>query len=152
MLSRVDVLRLYLGRDGVVPQLEGRSQVAVIEELLRVLVRGSRGLDFEVLRAGLLAREAAGSTFVGDGVACPHVHTPLVSRLMTVVGVAPEPVAFGDGGMARIFVLTLSPRRMNCPYMQFITAMLTQLRSVRRREAILGAQDGRLIRRILLES
>lgn len=151
-LTRKEVLALYLTQDVLLPCVRGRSQVAVIEELLGHLVAQHRELDFEVLRAALLEREASGSTFLGEGVACPHVHTPLVKRLMTVVGVSPEPVVFGEGNQAQIFVLTLSPRQMNSPYMSFITAVLTQLRSVRRREAILMAQDGAAMQRIFLDS
>jgi nitrogen PTS system EIIA component len=62
---------------GIVYRLDGKDKAGV----LRALVESMRlpdGLDREFLYRVLLAREALGSTGIGDGIALPHVRNPIV--------------------------------------------------------------------------
>ncbi len=72
------------------------------------------GEDPEMLVDVMLAREAAGSTAVGDGIAIPHVRAPIVRN-----GVAPaialctlvQPIGFGarDGKPVHTLFLLVTP-------------------------------------------
>jgi len=90
---------------------------ATREEVLREAV--SRlplpdGTDAEDLLAVLLARETAGSTAIGDGVAIPHVRMPIVLDVEeAVVGLCflAEPVDFGapDGKPVTVLFTLVTP-------------------------------------------
>jgi len=64
----------------------------------------------DILKA-VLAREEAGSTGLGGGVALPHSKTPAVSAPALVLTVSPEGVDFDslDGRPVQVFVLILTP-------------------------------------------
>ncbi len=75
--------------------------------------------------AQVLQREAAMSTAVHSGIACPHARTAEVERLVCAVGLHPDGVPFGapDGTPSRVIVLTLSPADQPSPYLEFISAV-----------------------------
>ena len=88
-------------------------------------------------------------TGVGFGVACPHARTETVDSLICAIGIAETPIDFSDdddGKACRIIILTLTPDTANSPYMTFITAVLTILRSEERRNAVLNAPNAVAIR------
>jgi PTS system nitrogen regulatory IIA component len=72
------------------------------------------GVDRDFLFRVLLAREALGSTAVGDGVAIPHVRSPVVlhiARPAVHLSYLARPIDFGapDGRPVHILFLALSP-------------------------------------------
>jgi PTS system nitrogen regulatory IIA component len=87
------------------------------ESVLRTVVSALRlpdGVDREFLFRVLLAREALGSTAVGDGVAIPHVRSPVVlhiDRPAVHLSYLARPIDFGapDGQPVHILFLSLSP-------------------------------------------
>jgi len=87
------------------------------ESVLRAVVSALMlpdGVDREFLVRVLLAREALGSTAVGDGIAIPHVRSPVVlriSRPAVHLSYLARPVDFGapDGRPVHILFLALSP-------------------------------------------
>ena len=87
------------------------------ESVLRAVVSSLRlpvGVDQEFLFRVLLAREALGSTAVGDGVAIPHVRSPVVlhiARPAVHLSYLARPIDFGapDGRPVHILFLALSP-------------------------------------------
>lgn len=62
---------------GIVYRLEGSDQAAVLRAVVDTL-KLPEEVDREFLYQVLLAREALGSTGIGDGIAIPHVRNPVV--------------------------------------------------------------------------
>ena len=52
--------------------LQATTKEAVIDEMINSLVDNGVVTDFDVFKAGIMAREAQTSTGLGDGIAMPH--------------------------------------------------------------------------------
>ncbi len=102
-----------LSLGGVHEGLAATDRAAAIRAAVSLLPLGA-GADPEMLVEVMLAREAAGSTAVGDGIAIPHVRAPIVQH-----GVQPaialctllQPVDFGarDGKPVHTLFLLATP-------------------------------------------
>jgi nitrogen PTS system EIIA component len=102
-----------LALGGVHEGVTGTDREAAIRAAVERLPLGP-GADREMLVEVMLAREAAGSTAVGDGIAIPHVRAPVVQN-----GVQPavalctlaRPVDFGarDGKPVHTLFLLVTP-------------------------------------------
>ncbi len=62
---------------GIFYRLDGRDKPSVLHALVNIM-RLPESVDREFLFQVLLAREALGSTGIGDGIAIPHVRNPIV--------------------------------------------------------------------------
>jgi PTS system nitrogen regulatory IIA component len=69
-----------LAAGGVVHDLPGSDKTAVLRALVGVM-RLPEGVDRDFLLSVLEAREALGSTGIGDGIAIPHPRNPIVLRV-----------------------------------------------------------------------
>ncbi len=67
-----------LARGGVHHDVPGDDRAAVLRAVVERLPLPDGGADRDFLLDMLLAREAQGSTGVGDGIALPHVRNPVV--------------------------------------------------------------------------
>jgi PTS system nitrogen regulatory IIA component len=92
---------------GIVYRLSGRDK----ETVLRALVEAMRlpdEVDRDFLFRVLLAREAMGSTGVGDGIAIPHVRNPVVlhvQRPSICLCFLDKPIEFGALDRQPVFAL-----------------------------------------------
>ncbi len=139
--------------NNIILRLNATDRDGVVKELLFRLKEGGYLSDIQAAEEEVLRREEVMPTGVGYGVACPHARTPTVKSLVCAIGITKVGVDFSadeEGRGCRIIVLTLTPDEENSPYMTFITAMLTALRSPARREALLNAEDAPGIRKALL--
>lgn len=66
-----------LNTGGIAYRLGGRDQASVLRAIVDTL-KLPEEVDREFLYQVLLAREALGSTGIGDGIAIPHVRNPVV--------------------------------------------------------------------------
>lgn len=73
----VPPLSVLLAAGGVHHDVTGRDKAAVLREIVRRLPLPPE-IDREFLVTTLEAREAMGSTGIGDGIAIPHVRNPIV--------------------------------------------------------------------------
>jgi PTS system nitrogen regulatory IIA component len=69
-----------LQRGGAYRGVKGKSKNEVLHEVVRYLPLPSE-IDREFLATVLEAREAMGSTGIGDGIAIPHVRNPIVLHI-----------------------------------------------------------------------
>ena len=124
-----------------------------MHELLTRLQQLGYLTDLKRAEEEVLYREQVMPTGVGSGVACPHTRTNTVTSLVCAIGITKEPVDFStdeEGRGCRIILLTLTPDTPGSPYMTFITAALTVLRSEQTRQAILSAPTAAAIKKALL--
>lgn len=91
----------------------GDDKLTVLKNVVN-LIKLPPGLDPEFLLQVLLAREALGTTAIGDGIAIPHVRNPiLLDRPPSAITLCflKRPVDFGalDGLPVRILFMLTSP-------------------------------------------
>ncbi len=150
--ARVAVLNRYVQEKAIIHRLKSTTRDEIIHELtMRLHEIGSLNYP-QLVEAEVLHREQIMQTGVGSGVACPHTRTDAVKQLTCAIGITEAPVQFSDeeeGKDCRIIILTLTPDAPGTPYMTFITAILTSLRSERRRAAILEAPSAADIKKAL---
>lgn len=83
---------------GVYYRISGTDKASVLHAVVDVM-KLPEEVDREFLYQVLLAREAMGSTGIGDGIAIPHVRNPIVlhlSRPMVTLCFLEQPVEFGS--------------------------------------------------------
>lgn len=101
-----------LSAGGVHQDVGGRDKPTVLREIVRRLPLPEE-IDREFLAMTLEAREAMGSTGIGDGIAIPHVRNPVVLHVRATVTLCflEQPVDFGalDGLPVRTIFSLVSP-------------------------------------------
>ena len=98
---------------GVYYRIGGADKASVLRAVVDTM-KLPEEVDREFLYQVLLAREALGSTGIGDGIAIPHVRNPIVlhlSRPMVTLCFLDHPVDFGalDGQPATTLFTLISP-------------------------------------------
>jgi PTS system nitrogen regulatory IIA component len=98
---------------GVHYRVGGTDKATVLRAVVD-LMKLPEEVDSEFLYQVLLAREALGSTGVGDGIAIPHVRNPIVlhlSKPMVTLSFLERPVDFGamDGQPVTTLFTLISP-------------------------------------------
>jgi PTS system nitrogen regulatory IIA component len=131
-------LSALLAEGGVHRDVGGASKEEVLREVVRVLPLPN-DVDREFLATVLEAREAMGSTGIGNGIAIPHVRNPIllhVTRPFVSLCLLRHPVEFGavDGlPVSTLFVL-VSP---NIPvHLQILAKLSFVLRDVELRRLL----------------
>jgi mannitol/fructose-specific phosphotransferase system IIA component (Ntr-type) len=79
--------------------------VAALVEALPLPATGAP--ERAAIRAAVLAREAAGSTVIGNGVAIPHARIPLLPRTVMAAGRAARPIEFGSADVKPVSLVFL---------------------------------------------
>lgn len=102
-----------LAAGGIVHGLPGRDKDAVLRHLVESMPLPV-DVDPDFLHSVLLAREALGSTAVGDGVAVPHPRSPILLRVPTALVTLcflETPIDFGalDGQPVHVLFSVISP-------------------------------------------
>ena len=102
-----------LAAGGVHHGLPGSTRDEVLREAVSRLPL-PEGSDAEDLLAFLLARETAGSSAIGDGIAIPHVRAPIVldvDEALVSLSFLAAPVDFGasDGRPVTVLVTMVTP-------------------------------------------
>lgn len=98
---------------GIFCSVPGNDKLSVLENLVANL-RLPPQVDPEFLLQVLLAREALGTTAIGDGIAIPHVRNPILVNLPSpaiTLSFLQQPVDFGalDNKPVEIVFMLISP-------------------------------------------
>jgi nitrogen PTS system EIIA component len=98
---------------GVYYRIGGQDKASVLRSVVDTM-KLPEEVDREFLYQVLLAREALGSTGIGDGIAIPHVRNPIVlhlSRPMVTLCFLERPIDFGamDGQPVTTLFTLISP-------------------------------------------
>lgn len=105
--EQVPRLSEALENGGIHYGLEGADKQAALRSLVGVLPLGD-GVDRELLLQLFLAREESASTAIGDGIAIPHVRSPIVlddSRPAITLAFLSNPIEFGSLDGKPVFAL-----------------------------------------------
>jgi Kef-type K+ transport system membrane component KefB/mannitol/fructose-specific phosphotransferase system IIA component (Ntr-type) len=145
-----------LSPSAVAIRLEGTTKEEILMELVGLLVRSGQ-LAYEIrgeILKSLLEREAIMSTGMQDGIAIPHVKTEAVKDMVTAFGVKKEGVEFGslDKKPSNIFILTLSPKSLSEPYLQYMAEISKSLIDEKRRNEVLSCKTSQELHDLLISN
>ena len=106
-------LREAVQAGGIYYRIGGTDKRSVLHQVVETM-RLPEEVDREFLFQILMAREALGSTGVGDGIAIPHVRNPVILHLqrpMVTVCFLEQPVDFDalDGAPVNVLFTLISP-------------------------------------------
>lgn len=109
----VPLLSELLRAGGIFNDIGGRTKAEVLREFVERLPLGPEQ-DRAFLLSVLEAREAMGSTGIGDGIAIPHVRNPIVlqiDRPFVTLGLLRHAIEFGsmDGRPVHALFMVVSP-------------------------------------------
>jgi nitrogen PTS system EIIA component len=111
---RLPLLSEALEAGGVHCGVPGTDKLSVLRSVVN-LMKLPPQMDPEFLLQVLLAREALGTTAIGDGIAIPHVRNPILLQNKPAPAISlcflANPIDFGalDGNPVRILFMLTSP-------------------------------------------
>ncbi len=133
--------------------LEAKDKEGVIREMVRLLVKAGeiKPADEEKIVPILLAREALGSTGIGQGVGIPHGKSNVVRQLVGAFGISRRGVNFDslDGEMANIFFLLVAPEDSAGPHLKALARISRLLKDRYFRESLKEAKEDKQVVRII---
>ncbi len=114
-----------LSPSSVVVPLAAADREAAIAGLVDALGLDGGPPERERLRAAILAREAAGSTGIGNGVAIPHARTSRIKAPRLAVGRTAQPIDFkaADGAPVSLVFLLAVPESDPRSHLRVLAAL-----------------------------
>ena len=95
--------------------LQATTKEAAIDEMINSLVGNGVVTDFDVFKAGIMAREAQTSTGLGDGIAMPHSKNAAVKEATVLFAKSNKGVDYEslDGQPTDLFFMIAAPEGAN---------------------------------------
>lgn len=137
------VLREFLSKDLLLPELRGRNKTEVLAEMVAALAQKLPALDAAAAFKVLKDRESLGSTGIGEGVAIPHGKLEGLEQIVLVVGRSVEGVDFDalDHRPCHIFFMVLAPEQVAGMHLRILASITRLLKDETFRSAFLSAGD-----------
>jgi fructose-specific phosphotransferase system IIA component len=135
MFSQVEdtamCLRKLVDADAVKIDLESADKEECFEELVDVLVRAGRITDRASALQAIQAREAQGTTGIGNGVAIPHGKHASISQLTISCGISREGIEFDavDQKLVHFVVLLLANSNQPGPHLRALAEIAELLKT-----------------------
>lgn len=135
----------FLCADAVTAELKATTKKELIEEMVNMMVdagafeKKSKVKIIDVL----MAREALGSTAIGQGIAIPHGKTDCVDKLVAGLGISKRGIDFDalDGEPAHIFFLLAAPIDSAGPHLKALARVSRLLKDKYFRESLRAVKD-----------
>ncbi|HFI0155915.1 TPA: fructose-specific PTS transporter subunit EIIC [Streptococcus suis] len=104
-----------LKKDVMLLDLQATSKEAVIDEMIASLVDKGYVTDFDVLKTGIMNREAQTTTGLGDGIAMPHAKNAAVKEATVLFAKSNKGVDYAslDGQPTDLFFMIAAPEGAN---------------------------------------
>ena len=139
----------FLCSKAVTADLPSATKQEIIEDLVDLLIKAGavdkkyRAKIIEVL----MAREALGSTAIGQGIAIPHGKCESVSKLTAALGISRQGVNFDslDGEPVYIFFLLIAPIDSAGPHLKALARISRLLKDKYFRDNLKAAKDEKAI-------
>ena len=135
----------FLCSKAITADLKSTTKKELIAELVDLLIKG--GAIDKKMRAKLievlLAREALGSTAIGQGIAIPHGKCENVTKLTAALGISKTGVNFDslDGEPAYIFFLLVAPIDSAGPHLKALARISRLLKDKFFRDNLKTSKD-----------
>jgi PTS system nitrogen regulatory IIA component len=145
----------FLSKKAITVDLKGTNKLSVIEELVDLLIE-SEEIDKRYkakLIENLMAREALGSTAIGQGVGIPHAKSEVVEKLVAAFGLSKKGVDFDslDGEPVYIFFLLVAPQDSAGPHLKALARISRILKDKYFRESLRQVHDDKEALRIIVQ-
>ena len=116
---------------------------AAIDKLISLMNAGGRLNSIQGYKEGILAREALGSTAIGEGLAIPHAKVDAVKEPGLAAMVVPEGVDYEafDGSLANLIFMIAAPAAGDDVHLQALSRLSTLLMNPGFKESLIGAKD-----------
>jgi PTS system nitrogen regulatory IIA component len=143
----------FLREDLVYPDLAASDKAGVLGEMSAGLARAYPALPAGRLAETLLEREKLGSTGVGEGVAIPHGKLPGIPGLIAAFARKKAGVDFAaiDGRPTYLFFVLFAPENSAGLHLKALARISRLFKQPQLRQAILAAEDGPAIYRLISE-
>ncbi|MDO4532387.1 MAG: fructose PTS transporter subunit IIB, partial [Coriobacteriia bacterium] len=118
------------------------SKSDAIEKLISLHEGAGNLADVETYRQAILAREAGGTTAIGEGMAIPHAKTDAVARPALAAITVPDGVDYEapDGKPSNLLFMIAAPSDGDV-HLEVLARLMTMLMDVDWRNELLGAKD-----------
>ena len=146
-------IKEFICTDALSVDLKSKSKPEVIEELLSLLIKAGavdKKHKKKILEV-LMAREALGSTAIGQGIAIPHGKCDCVKELVGCLAISKEGINFEslDGEPAHIFFLLIAPVDSAGPHLKALARISRLLKDKFVRDGFRAAEDADMLLKIL---
>ena len=120
------------------------SRDEAIEMLIDLHNKAGNITDAEQYKKDILAREALGSTAIGDGIAIPHAKSESVAHAGLAAITVPEGVDYGapDGKPSNLIFMIAAPLDGDL-HLEVLSRLMTLLMDMELRKELLDAKDAR---------
>ncbi|HTZ11175.1 MAG TPA: PTS sugar transporter subunit IIA [Candidatus Margulisiibacteriota bacterium] len=145
----------FLSKKAITTDIKSTKKEDVIKELVDVLMNTG---DIEKrhrnkLIEALMAREALGSTAIGQGIAIPHAKSDCVDKLIAAFGLSKKGVDFDslDGEPAYIFFLLVAPQDSAGPHLKALARISRLLKDKYFRDTLRNSSDDKSVVKAIIE-
>jgi len=145
----------FLSKKAITTDIKSAKKEEVVKELVDTLINAG---DIEKrhrnkLIDALMAREALGSTAIGQGIAIPHAKSDCVTKLVAAFGLSKKGVDFDslDGELAHIFFLLVAPGDSAGPHLKALARISRLLKDKYFRDSLRACADDKAIIKIITQ-
>lgn len=145
----------FLSKKAILTDIKVTKKEEVMRELVDALIAGG---DIEKrhrnkLCDALMAREALGSTAIGQGIAIPHAKCDCVSQLVAAFGLSKRGVDFDslDGEPAHIFFLLVAPQDSAGPHLKALARISRLLKDKFFRDSLRACIEEKAVIKIITQ-
>ena len=133
----------FLNKKAILVDIKATDKDGVIRELANILANATGMSNKEDLVRAVLAREALGSTGIGQGVGIPHAKSSVAKELVAAFGLSKGGVNFDslDGEKAHIFFLLIAPEESAGPHLKALARISRMLKDKYFRELLRKAKS-----------
>lgn len=152
--EEAEVLSGYLTARTVKAELVSDSKEAAIREMAEMLATTGNVRDVDELVRVALAREAQGTTGLGESIAIPHAKTDAVVRPTVGFARSAEGIEWGslDGTKARlVFMISVPEAAAGDEHLRILALLSRKLMDTGFRDRLQGAPDGAAALEVLRE-
>lgn len=133
--------------------LKSTTKEKVVEELILLLI-SSGAIDKKYKSKVvdiLMAREALGSTAIGQGIAIPHGKSDCVKKLIGCLGISKKGINFDslDGEPAYIFFLLIAPIDSAGPHLKALARISRLLKDKFIRDGLKAVKDEKTLLKLI---
>jgi len=145
----------FLSKKAIVTDIQSSKKEEVIKELVDALINAGNieKRCRNKLIESLMAREALGSTAIGQGIAIPHAKSDCVEHLVAAFGLSKKGVDFDslDGELAYIFFLLVAPQDSAGPHLKALARISRLLKDKYFRDTLRNCEDDKAVIKIITQ-
>ena len=145
----------FVSKKAIVMDIKSAKKEDVLRELVDALINAG---EIEKryrnkLAEALMAREALGSTAIGQGIAIPHAKSDCVTKLIAAFGLSKKGVDFDslDGELADIFFLLVAPQDSAGPHLKALARISRLLKDKYFRDSLRNSPDEKAVIKIITQ-